>query len=347
LNEHERLVFYGRHSVFATWLADPAGPVRTRNYSDILVREALSACHDYFHAWGFALVNDVVPEIGYGTAPITRETLDDHAFCHMVIESAAVVGLEYWYLSTLDLEDLCDIGTTVSGVTVDFHERYMGEYRRFCPGLVVQAPAFFETFAKFYLTGQFEGFTGEALARSPRLHAWLGKELAYESRQRGYCREWLASLAAEEIAVPSDRRNAAISVDRPWKRKLVAEMRDALWEKVKHGHRHSFRRTPAREEVWKAPLGRRPDFRFVNVRRLSSAERRALDDAGPFAETEFRYFLNQLVSGCVYGSFDHELVKLFEPLVAKRDFGLVFHLLRNQPRVTLSRREPRAIFVPG
>ena len=116
-NPLTRSVFYAAKSSMADWLLDPYGPSRAHNFRDRLVREVLMAAHDYLHIWAYGVVRDVCPGLGLGTRAITRARLDDFVFAHLLTEAAATVGLDYWYLGCVNLNQVCDVGTRVTGIT--------------------------------------------------------------------------------------------------------------------------------------------------------------------------------------------------------------------------------------
>src|SRR5688572_16545693 len=103
----------------------------------------------------------------------------------LLSEAAATVGVDYWWLCAVELGELLPIGTRVrGGLTTSYHERDRSEYRRFYPELEVQSLAFFGDLCAFHCNGEFVGFDGDDLARSPLLLAWLTQELRYGERQR-------------------------------------------------------------------------------------------------------------------------------------------------------------------
>jgi hypothetical protein len=85
------------------------------------------------------------PDLSF--ASLDGEVIDfeDLIFCHLLTEAVAVAGLDYWYLSCVELNDVVDLGTTVRNLTIPYHERQRAEVRRFCPSLEVQTPEFFVT----------------------------------------------------------------------------------------------------------------------------------------------------------------------------------------------------------
>jgi hypothetical protein len=131
-------VYYGRISQLARWLADPFAASRELNARDQLVHEVLLAVHDYLHCWAVQAIRDLAPELGYGAGALAADSLEAAAFCHLLTEAVATVGLDYWYLSVVDLNAVCDLATTKSTLTTSYRELDAAEFRRADPHLVVQ-----------------------------------------------------------------------------------------------------------------------------------------------------------------------------------------------------------------
>jgi hypothetical protein len=182
-NPFNGTIYYGARSFLARWLREPHASARLHNEGDYLVRELLFAVHDYLHAWSVALIRELAPELGYGSTPIIREQIDRLAFCHLLTEAVATCGLDYWYLSTLELDDVVPIGSLTTGLTISYHERFLPEYRRFHPEFRVQDPEFFgNTSAPGLATWRRESFRSaerswgrRSPATSPGTPSWRAK----------------------------------------------------------------------------------------------------------------------------------------------------------------------------
>lgn len=336
--------YYGARSALASWLGEPFGSARRYNEQDLLVSELMFAVHDYLHAWACNAVRELAPRLGFGTAPITRANVEDLVFAHLLTESVATVGLDYWYLSTLDLNDVCDLGSAiVGGLTVSYHERDAAEYRRFFPELDVQSKEFFTDHALFYCSGAFLGFAVDDLRQSPRLHRWLRHELAYGTTQRRYIRSWLAFLSDEIDALPLSSLGAPVEVRASWKKSLVRDVGALLWEKVKEGKLHRFSSGIPDGESWKSDPARRPDFRFVSVHHVDVD---ALTDDDFHAPESFNYFLRQFVLTHELGAFRRaEPKKWIKAVTEARSVSLLREAFAGVPRVSSPARGPRDLFV--
>lgn len=334
-NPFRNRVFYARESRFAQWLRQPAKPARALNERDLLVPEVLMAVHDHLHAWAWQLMAGLVPTRASGERPVTARTLEDAVFCHLVSEAAATVGLDYWYLSTVNLNEVCDLGTQQGPLTVMFHERHLDEYRRFNRRLDVHRPEHFEEIVRFYCTGVYEGFDLADVKRSPRLLAWLGHEVTYSGFQREYARQWFASRSRERVPLEG-RLRAPVDCSAGWKRELSREVGRRLWRKVTEDRletaAHAF--SP---RAWRASHDRLLDFRFVNLNALADPP-----EAWPAIEpASFPYLVHQTLARKRFSRFERRLLKLVPALIATGDAVLVDRVFGSCPDVPAAGREER------
>ncbi|HSS52087.1 MAG TPA: hypothetical protein VLX28_24355, partial [Thermoanaerobaculia bacterium] len=338
---------YPAKSPLARWLRDPFSSARPYNERDLLIKEVLFAVHDYLHGWTYGAIRELRPELGFGSAPVTARNAEDFAFCHLATEAAAVVGLDYWHLSTLDLNAVCDLGTRLRGLAVSYHEDHLSEYRRFRPDFAPQSPAFLAEIATFYCTGDFHGFGVEDLRLSPRLLGWLEHELSYGETQREITRRWLAYLSGGRICYTPRQLAAPVAVRAVWKRKLLDDLGAMLWEKVKQGRRHALGRALGEGEGWRSPERQAADFRFVNCNAFSpaalarAAERRR-------GRESFEYLFSQYVSGFDRERFDGGKLPRLAAARRERDFGRLAQLCAGEERVVSAGpggAEPRDLLV--
>jgi len=334
--------FIGTHSHFDRWLPHRHGSARRFNRDDGLVSEALFVVHDYLHAWAYRWIAELRPELAFGRRPITRRNLDAMAFCHLLSEAAATVGLDYWYLSVVDLAREVPIGTLQRGLTVSYREGWSGEYRRFNPGLEVQHPSFFARLARFYCDGVFQGFSAQDLRASPAIDAWIAHELNYGRLQRRYCRQWLCHLSAETLNLSEAEQDAPIPCEAGWQRRLADALGERLWAKVKDGEMCAPPGRPDPQGTWTAPPGRAPDFRFVNLNRhgrLAPAAVKAMP------EDSFDYLMRQYVSRFDFAAFPPAAMGVFKMIREDRDFGIGDRLLKGFRRLPVARAEPPSLIL--
>jgi hypothetical protein len=343
---YDNQVFYGAKSSFADWLRDPTQSARACNFEDRLIFEALFAAHDYLHAWAYGVIRELKPELGLGWAPITAQNVEDLVFCHLVTEAVATVGIDYWFLSQIDIDEVCPIGTCLETLTTSYHRRHDREFARLNPDYQVDREEFFARLSTFYCTGVFEGFGIEDLKRSPRALKWLAGEVEYGELQRSYIRQWLSFLSADKKTLYSTRSafTKGLSVSVPWRKRLIREVGNLLWRKVRRGERSPCPALPAERSFWESPATASPDFRFFNANRTAPEH---LDQIqGKVSAASWECWFNQVLSGFDFARFDRSLLKKIPGLRESRNFSRVLKALGPQPRLE-GCTEPKDIFFLG
>ncbi|MFT7621750.1 MAG: hypothetical protein ACI9WU_000915 [Myxococcota bacterium] len=338
-------VFYRAHSYVDHWLADPGADAREFNFEDRLLPEATFLAHDYLHILAYQWITGLAPELGFGVAPITPENYEDFVFCHLLSEAVATVGLDYWFLARLDLNDALDIGTGFDGLTVSYRRNHEREYARFNPGFTVQRPEFFMELVTFYCTGEFEGFDTEDLRRSPLLLSWLRQELRYGENQREYTRMWLAFLADGPLPKPKAGLGAPVRARQRWQKRLMRQVGERLWA-VSHKDEDPADRQPLDpRKVWKSPTRKPFDFRFINWNRICDEKRWARGQFKTDDDETFRHWYRQFLSRYPLDKVPAELLELRDDLLAKRQVDLCTHFFRELEPLPISRHEPRDLFM--
>lgn len=339
-------VYYPRRSALASWLEAPQQSARSLNHDDVLVHGVLFAAHDYLHAWACSAIRELRPELGLGQAPITADNFEDFVFCLLATEAVAVVGLDYWYLSTVDLNEVCPIGTTTRRVAVNYRESDLPEFRRFHPSFAVQAEDFFELLARFYMEGEFPGFGIDDLLASPLLMRWLSQEVLYGERQRIYMRQWCSFLSEDAIELQSDALSGPVAADAPWQRDLLRDLGAMLWDKVHNDVLHPLPSPLGAAACWSVPPHKPADFRFVNANRHRGTAVEYIE-AGPHSQQNFEAYMDQFVSQHV---FDHQApwAEILAPVRQSRSTTLLQHVMRDVERVELGDdEEPMSLFFQG
>lgn len=320
-------LYYPAKGYLATWLPHKESSARRFNYSDRLVKTALFGAHDYLHAWSYHWIKSLLPELGFGETAITRTNIEDFVFLHLLTEAVATVGLDYWYLSCNAVNDVCSIGTRISALTIGYSALDDEEYRRFNPKHNVQVASFFDDMVRFYCTGDFEGVDKNDVGQSPKLLQWLSHELRYGETQREYTRQWLAYLSAEDIVFDREQLKAPVSLEGDWKGRVVGQIRELLWAKVKN---HELNVPPDCIDPAKAwRQSKTIDARFTNLKALSETERAGYT-AGP---EDMPAFIAQLLSEYEFCELSDELVEILPDAVKRSDIGLLRYLLRDARKV--------------
>lgn len=307
-NPFRREIYIGRESLSAALLREPGPDLRDHNEGDLLLPELMFVVHDYLHIWASDQIRQLRPELDFGTASLSADKLEDQAFALLVTEAAATVGLDYWWLSHVSLAQRLDVGSRFATLTVSYQTRHVAEYRRFCPELEAQAPAFFEQIARFYGDGIFPGFSVEDIKRSPLTLGWLRHEISYGAVQRKNARSWLAHLAGPTLRpAPGLDLSRPFDCEIPWRQQLMRELGERLWELVKSDAVIPVRGDHAVEDSWAAPQGE-VDFRFTNALALADEELERTLLAREFPRRQLRLLADQLLRARVYPR-DDELAR--------------------------------------
>lgn len=341
-NPFQGVVFTGRNSSLAAWLEQPRGSARKLNFDDRLVDEVLFAAHDYLHIWSYRWIARLWPELGFGEAEIGPENFEDMVFCHLLSEAVATVGLDYWYLSCVDLRDVVPIGSAKRGLTISYREDHAEEYRSFSNGFDVQRESFFQLIARFYCSGQFPGFSAEDMQLSPVLRGWLMHELRYGKLQREYCREWFAYLSGGRIGLTPKQLSRPVAHDKPKHEHLMREIGALLWAKVKQDDfaDSGFRFDPDR--LWSSRGSRDLRFQFLNLNEvgLPSIARRA-----KLSVRSSTYLARQYLARLDFAAFPKDGHPIFDLVLRNGDLALAESLLGNFQRVEPGSCEPRELFL--
>lgn len=335
-------IYYGTQSYIANWLQAPHRSARDWNINDNLIKEVMFAVHDSLHLWAVGAIQTLRPDIGYGSQPINKKNFDDFLFCHLLTEAVAVCGLDYWYLSTVNLNTVLDIGTNFRTLTVNYHEEDKTEFQKFAPDFEVLRPGFLWDLTRFYCNGEFEGFSVEDLKRSPKLLTWLSHELRYGKNQRAYARDWFSYLSKEEKNL--DKGDHEISVSESWKEDLSHQIADLLWQRVRNQKGKSYLPAPWSSH-WKAPRGKKVDYRFLNLNSFNN-------ELQPPSQEDFEFYFYQEMIRRDFASFPPDKTDRLEEIKRKKDFQAAQKFFRALPKVKVPKgktfskaKEPRDLFV--
>lgn len=263
-NPFRNEVYLATGSAFPRWRSSPEADLRLLNEGDLLVYEAMFVAHDYLHCWATATIQHLRPQLGFGTAPLSADNIEAMAFALLLTEAAAVVGLDYWSLSTLELDGMLGVGTNQRNLAVTYRESDLPEYQRFNPDFEVQDPEFFTALAAFYCTGAFYGFDLADARRSPRLVSWLRHELKYGQLQRRYTRGWLQHLAGRPMYPDEEALGAEVPIEEDWQVELIEQLGARLWAKVKQGDSQPAAGVEL-DSLWRSDDRGPLDFRFTNI----------------------------------------------------------------------------------
>ncbi|KIG19396.1 hypothetical protein DB30_02677 [Enhygromyxa salina] len=336
-------IYIADNSVVGQWLDDPAIDLRVLNENDLFLPEFAFLLHDYLHVFGARTIAELRPELEFGHGELDPARLEEHAFVLVVTEAVATVGLDYWDLCCRNLGRELDIGSAFARLTVSYQTSLEPEYRRYCEDFTAQTPDFFGLIARFYCTGAFPGFDGEALRRSPVTLGWLRHELLYGGSQRRYSRQWLNHLAGIQ---PDQLGALDAPIEIPdWGEAVIKELGARLWAKVKQGDAC----TPAAhwdpERAWRAPQRGPIDFRFTNLAGFEDLdveiERRGV------LETSRAQWREQLLRSRRYPIGDRDAIAAVSALAHSQDHAVVAWAAKQLPAYVGAKRsehEPLDMF---
>ncbi|MDJ0841077.1 MAG: hypothetical protein QNK37_31485 [Acidobacteriota bacterium] len=333
-NPYHSTIFTTHGSPMLHWWQNPYGSPRPYNHGDYLMKDILFFLHDYFHVWSYNLINEIVPEIGFGSKPISGDNFEDFVFCHLLTETVATIAVDYWFLCSLDINEVVDIGSGMITLTAPYHKRHEKEYRRFNPDFVVQDPSFFILLHNFYCSGEFKGFDINDVRNSQLLLRWLKKELVYGGFQREYSRMWIHSLWGMPPLLRDALRNPVATNDKSWKEPLVKKMSDLLWKVVKENQYITFRIAKC---TWSGNH-HQLDARLKNLNRVEDAFTQSTTDI---------YFLEQFISRYSYDEVPPELISLVKQLKDSNNYdpNLLRYLFRDHEPLSVDPYEPEDLFM--
>lgn len=335
--------YYGVKSTLAEWLKAPGASARPLNTRDRLVYEVFFGVHDYLHVWTYGLIRELAPDLEMGFGRIHPRNFEALVFAHLLTEAVAVVGLDFWYLSTINANDVSPIGMDRQTFATSYHERDIAEYRRAYPDFEVQTPRFYQEIVTAYCTGNFKGFDANDLMRSPMLARWATHVVDYAQYMRSYIRNWLSYLAGS--ASYSGDSFRPLSISSRWHRSLVRDVGDALWDLVKHDKSDVVSGVDPRR-TWRSPRELAPDARYVNVNRLDHRELARIAESAQ-SEVGFRWLFDQYISAFDFDAFDKEKLVLLPLIKRSRSFKALQAVTKGERRLPVSPNEPRDLFMLG
>lgn len=280
--------YFASSSPLRAWLV---GEAVSEDAQEAVIRAALAMAHDYLHSWAYRALEALKPDVGFGSAPVTADTLEEFTGFALLTEAAACVGLDHWCLSVLETGDP-HLERAFAPLTTRYRERYAERFRRANPAFDAQHPEFFTSIVQMYRVDAVEWFELRDVAADPLLRDWLTAELLASRSQRATTRLWLSSYGDMD---PSGVELAAeLAPARGEELALASALGALLWRKIKDGEPLHFAPRP-RAGVWRYPAGREPDYRLCNLGKIAGRARDQWAHA-PRSSENFRYFAQQALS---------------------------------------------------
>lgn len=334
-------------SAYSKWSKRKSDSARKFNFEDNLMHEVLFSIHDYLHIWAYQTINSARPELEFGFGEINQENFEDFVYLHLLTETVATIGLDYWYLSNIDLNDVVPVGTKKNNLAANYTKQQLPEFRRFNPSFNPYDVSFFDFLENLYCYSTVKGFTGTALERSPTLLAWMKHEYKYAETQRRLTRLWLSSFRTDlKLSVEDDLERPLKKSKTPWRTELSQHVKNLLWKKMTQ-KKDIFINPSKKAPCWEAKGNFDDvDFRFTNLNFFGD-DYWQIAQAKPRPKEQEQYMFSQIVSKYQLELIDPDDVELLLKMKAPLDLQSMRAVLRNYSPISISRPEPRSIFVAG
>ncbi len=339
-------IFYSQTSQFASWLKQKNESSRLQNFEDNLTYEVMFAVHDYLHAWTYQAIQTIMPQLKIGIAPITEKNFEDMVFCHLLSESAATVGSDYWYFSQVNLNDVISIGTTKETLAAKFHMKDLPEFRKFNRKFDPSTIEFFEFTNNLYAYSEIKGFSASALEKSPKILKWVKHEYKYGEVQRKLTREWLMSLAIEPIQQFKGKDLSQPLVGKqPWKKDLVQEIAKLLWQKVVEDKPIFFKKLKSVQ--WKPRTTASVyDYRFFNINSFGSDYWSRIENSYFNPDSHNRLFM-QILSKFKVADLDPVEIEILLKMESNFNLKQIEYILRKHKPLQSKSNETAHLFLAG
>lgn len=244
---------------------------------DRAVEAYLWCVHDYIHTWCYSLIDRAMPELGLGRALIDDGNLDSMVYCHLLSEVCAVVGLDYWYLSEINLPAQLGLSQRFRTLSTRYHSEHLPEFRVVDPTFCPKSKDFFFKILHLFCQSEILGADASNLRQSPTFYRWAKHELEYSVLQREYSRLWFTHLGGFSINPFKLSRPVDPTIE--WRPSLAKMCADALWDGITN---RTWNALPVQlKSSWSSQT---TDFRFTNI-----------------CELDFSFIRSQMLNGKVTG----------------------------------------------
>lgn len=187
--------------------------------------------HDYLHLWSNSWASHYLSKLGIKIKSI-KDNFEDIVFIHLLSESVATVGLDYWYLCQTGVSDKFKLKTNFEALTVPYRSINDKIYKsRFDGKFQIKSLNFFHELSVFYCNGIFEGFSKRDLLSNDLIKSWISKELLYGKLQRKYIRQWLLYLSGDKKEWTEKKLTKEIIL-KPWMYELINSIGKTLFDLV-------------------------------------------------------------------------------------------------------------------
>jgi hypothetical protein len=255
----------------------------------------------------------------------------------MISEAAATVGLDYWYLSKTDINDICPIDTRVIGLTSPYREADLCGYQAFNKDFNVQDISFFNWIVEAYCTGDFYGFSIEDIQKDDKLRNWLEKEVRISNKQLHFIRLWLYYLSGKEIS--DSEYDAPIDLNTGNRRSLVEKIGRKLWD-ISQGNELPTMQ-PYDIQLKGADHLAYTDYRFINIYALNNWRELINEDFTSVSTDQFKYFVAQYLSSFYYDPALKITKEQIDQMILSKDVSSLKKITQNLRPLESEKYGPR------
>lgn len=338
-------IFYSQISNFSNWKSHKGESARKYNFEDNLVHEVMFAVHDYLHMWAYQAIHHLMPELKVGVEPITAKNIDDMVYLHLLTETVATVGMDYWYFCNLNLNELISLGSKKEALATKYHSRELPEFKRFNKKFNPMSLEFFAMTDKIYAYSEVKGFSAASLEKSPMILSWMKHEYKYGETQRRLTRQWLMSLSPEPIKMNMDL-TGPLTGRQSWKRELSQEIGKLLWQKVVENKPIYFKPLPSRG-LWKPRTDAAIyDYRFFNINSFGTDFWDNIAESFYPADSAKALF-SQIISKYRLEDIDPVDIEIIMKYKEQINISHLRHLFKNYKTLKTKSAEPANVFLAG
>ncbi|PRX19162.1 hypothetical protein B0G75_13925 [Paraburkholderia sp. BL18I3N2] len=340
-NPFGRQIFYGRNSYLEKIIVgctDPIGDVEI----DWYLYEVFFAVHDFIHIWAISALLPFFPKCTEPRAFEESDSVDELAYILLMSEVSAVVAMDYWMLSTINLSD--DLGPAVRFrcLTTPFKQDSICDTKKLSAEFAVEGHSFFEWLAKGYFDGVFLGFEGIDVSLLRDLAPWLVKERRVGVSQRSLIKAWISYL---RLLAGGSGNEVTLILNSHQRIEAMHALAGELWSIFGEAGGASALPLKSAQEVYLPTSSFPVDFRFIDLTRID------LDFAtlthSDLSTKQFGYFAAQYISLFDYNDeYEFDAVD-FDEAVRGRSMQALFRVFGGVKPRAINRNKHVHLFLPN
>lgn len=257
------LVYYSPASGIEKLWSDGLPGMKNSEMLNRAMEAHLWCIHDYLHIWCYSIMNEAMPELGIGNVDISSTNIEAMVYCHLLSEVCAVVGLDYWYLSNMDLANEVGVNLKLRTLSTTYNFEKLEDFRKVSPDFNPQSKSFFFDILHLFCYSEIIGADSARLNESSEFCKWAKHELKYSLLQREYTRLWLSHIGG--FSMDYLQLSSPVDYSSGWKVELAKICSDALWDNLMG---NTWNKHKILNSSWS---GKTIDFRFTNICALDSS----------------------------------------------------------------------------